>query len=93
MNQVSESRKRTVVAKSSSIQQEFPYLMKKSFVPVENASVNIARYQYEGEKDPLLHKFQQSENNYRVKRLQPGESITRKNPLAGIKEIKVCNSF
>ena len=68
-------------------------MMKKSFVPIENASVNIARYQYEGEKDPLLHKFQQSENNYRVKRLQPGESITRKNPLSGIKEIKVCNSF
>ena len=28
-----------------------------------------------------------------MKRLQPGESITRKNPLAGVKEIKVCNSF
>ena len=70
-----------------------PYLVKGTFVPHINEMLNLSKYAHEGEGHPDLPKFKQTQDNYRMERIDPGEPITRKNPLAHVQKIKECNSF
>ena len=54
MAQKNDPRRRTIAAQSSMMQNNFPYLMKKKFVPLENQMLKLGRYEHEGERDPIL---------------------------------------
>ena len=54
-----------------------PYLVKSNFVPHVNELQNLSRYMREGEPHPNLPKFKQTQDNYRLERIEPGEPITR----------------
>ena len=64
-----------------------PYLVKSNFVPHVNELQNLSRYMREGEPHPNLPKFKQTQDNYRLERIEPGEPITRQNPLAQVHKI------
>ena len=68
-------------------------MIKNKFVALETPAMKLGRYSHEDEPDTVLKSFKQSENNYKVRRIKPNESITRKNPLSGVQDIKICNSF
>ena len=75
------------------MQKDLPYLIKKQFVPLESTQVSIARFEHENAPDNVLQGFKQKRDDFKSIRLNPSESITRKNPLASVQQIKVCNSF
>lgn len=62
-------------------------------MPPVNDLLDLQKYPHEGEPHPDLPKFVQTQDNYKVVRIDPQEPITRKNPLAQVHKIKECNSF
>ena len=68
LRQKSESRMtKPKQYKSSLIQRQMPYLIKQKFVPLENAKVDLQRYEHEDEPDTGGYKgFKQSKDNYKA---------------------------
>ena len=57
LKQKHENKMRPKVYKSSQVQKEMPYLIKKKFVPLESEQNKFARYAHEDEPDTMLRNF------------------------------------